>query len=286
MMEPILIALFSAVMFGFNMVMIKMGMHRKPHSLNSVITFSTAALVMWIIVILVDSTMPSAKALPFFVIAGMLAPGLSAIFTFESFKKTGVSITSSLIATSPFFSTLLAIVFLGERINARIGMGTLLIVGGVIALSWFRPKSHIKITDLLLPVIAAFIIATASVISKHGLNISNVPFSGIAIAVTAGAITQFIFITARKRWNTIANNFHDMKYFLIAGVFVGFALIFLFLAISRGNLVVVFPIANTQTLFAILFSWLLFREHDHITRHTILGAFSIVAGATLISFGI
>ena len=284
-MEPILIALFSAVMFGFNILMIKMGMHRKPYALNSIITFSTAALVMWIIVLLADNTMPSAKALPFFVIAGMLAPGLSAILTFESFKKAGISITSSLIATAPFFSTILAIIFLGEEINAKIGMGTLLIVSGVIALSWFRPKSHIKLTDLLFPVIAALIIGTASVISKFGLNISNVPFSGIAIAATAGAITQLIFITARKKWGTIANNFHDMKYFLIAGVFVGFALASLFLAISKGNLVVVFPIANTQTLFAILFSWLFFREHDHITRHTLIGAVTIVLGATLVSLG-
>ena len=284
-MEPIILALFSAVMFGFNMLMIKMGMNRKPYSLNSIITFSAAALVMWLFVLLVDSTMPSARALPFFVIAGILAPGLSAIFTFESFKKSGVSITSSLIATAPFFSTILAIIFLGEKINAKIGMGTLLIVLGVIALSWFRPKSHIRPLDLLFPVIAAFIIGTASVISKFGLNISNVPFSGIAIAATAGAVTQFIFITARKKWSTIADNFHDMKYFLIAGVFVGFALTSLFLAISRGNLVVVFPIANTQTLFAILFSWLFFREHDHITRHTLIGAITIVLGATLVSLG-
>ena len=284
-MEPIVLALVAAVFFGLNMALIKMAIHRKPFILNAVITFSTAALIMWLFVIFGNADMPSARSLPYFILAGILAPGFSAVLNFESLKRAGVSITSSLLATSPFFSTIFAISFLKEKINLLVGLGTLSIILGVILLSWFRPRKHIRLADLLLPLTAALLIGIGAVSSKHGLNISNAPLGAIAVAVTAGVIMQLIFISAFGKWHTISKSFHDLKYFVIAGIFAGIALIALFLALSAGDVVVIFPLSNTQTLFAIFFSWLLFREHDHITRHTLIGAAAIIIGASLVSMG-
>ena len=284
-MNPILLALVAAVFFGMNMALIKMAIHRKPFILNAVITFSAAAIIMWLFVIFGNAKMPSMNSLPYFILAGVLAPGFSAVLNFESLRRAGVSITSSLLATSPFFSTLFAIIFLKERINLLIGLGTLSIVLGVIFLSWFRPKKHIRLADLLLPLAAALLIGIGAVSSKHGLNLSNMPLGAIAVAVTAGVITQLIFITALRKWHTISKSLHDLKYFVIAGIFAGIALIALFLALSSGDVVVIFPLSNTQTLFAILFSWISFKEHDHITRHTLIGAAAIVIGASLVAIG-
>ncbi|MBI2208417.1 DMT family transporter [Candidatus Woesearchaeota archaeon] len=284
-MNPILLALAASVLFGLNMALIKMAIHRKPFVLNAIITFFTAAVVIWIFVLFGNANLPAISSLPYFVLAGILAPGLSAILNFESLKRAGVSITSSLLATAPLFSTVFAVYFLKERINLLIGFGTLSIILGIVLLSWFRPKKHIKLADLLLPLTAALLIGIGAVSSKFGLNISNLPLGGIAIAVTAGVITQFIFITALGKWHTISKNAYDLKYFVIAGIFVGIALISLFFALSLGDVVVIFPLSNTQTLFAILFSWLLFKEHDHITRHTLIGAAAIIIGASLISIG-
>ena len=284
-MSPILLALAASVLFGLNMAVIKMAIHRKPFILNAIITFFTAAVVIWLFAVFADSGLPAAESVPYFIIAGILAPGLSAILNFESLKRAGVSITSSLLATSPLFSTIFAVYFLKERISLLIGLGTLFIILGVIFLSWFRPKKHIKLADLLLPLTAALFIGIGAVVSKSGLNISNLPLSGIAIAVTAGVIAQFIFITALGKWHTISKNVHDLKYFVIAGIFVGIALIALFLALSGGDVVIIFPLSNTQALFAIFFSWLLFKEHDHITRHTLIGAAAIIIGASLVSIG-
>jgi len=284
-MESIILALISAILLGFYIVLIKMGMHRSPQPLNAIITFSTAASVMWLFVIFFDSEMPSLASTLLFTAAGIMAPGIAAILNFEGVRRAGVSITSSFIATSPFFSTLIAVFMLKEKINFEIASGTMLIIGGIVLLSWLRSKTHVKLTDLLFPAIAAALIGIASAISKYSLNISSVPFSGIAIAVTSGVIFQLAYTTIMKKWNSISKKFHEIKYFAIAGLFAGPGMVSLFLAMSKSNLVVVFPIANTQPLFAILFSWLLFREHDHITVHTIIGAAAIVAGAALVSIG-
>lgn len=284
-MEPVVLALISALFFGINMALIKIAMHRKPFMLNAAITFSVAAIMMWVFVFFGNSNMPSAKSLPYFILSGILAPGFSALLNFESLKRAGVSITSSLLSTAPFFSTLFAIIFLKESINLMIGLGTFSIILGVIILSWFRPKKHVKFADLFLPLAAALFIGIGAVSSKHGLNISNAPLGGIAVAVTAGVATQLIFITVSGKWNTLSQNFHDLKYFLIAGIFVGIALITLFLSLSLGDVVIMFPLSNTQALFAIMFSWLFFREHDHITKHTLIGAVAIVIGASLVAIG-
>ena len=284
-MEPIILALLSALFFGFNIILVKMGMNRNPNPWNAILTFSSAAFVLWLFVLFVDSAMPSLLAALLFAVAGIMAPGVSSIMNFESVRRAGVSITTSLVGTAPLFATVLAIALLKERINAEIAFGTLLIVSGIALLSWFRPKAHVQLSDLILPLVAALFIGVASVISKFGLNISNVPFSGIAIAVTAGVASQLAVIVSRKKIGAISRGFHEAKYFVASGIFAGFALASLFVALSKGNLVVVFPIANTQPLFAIFFSWLLLRKHDHIGMHTIIGALAIVAGASLVTFG-
>lgn len=284
-MDPILLAILSAVFLGLNATIIKMGIQRKPFLSNTLISFGTAAVVMWAFVFLTNKPLPSPEAMPFFILSGILAPGFAALTNFESFKRVGVSLTASLIATAPLFGIIFAIFLLNEQINSFIGLGTLSIILGVFLLSWFRPKHHIKLSDLSFALVGSFFIGIATVISKFALNISNVPFSGIAVAVTAGITVHLIFIATLKKWNTLSKNFHDAKYFLLSGVFMAVALFLLMVALAAGKVVVVFPINQTQVLFAILFSYLLLRKHDHITIYTILGAIAIVIGSSLISLG-
>jgi transporter family protein len=284
-MDPILLAIISAVILGLNASIIRMGVNRKPFSLNSIITFFTAAVILWLFAFIVKSPLPSLEAWPYFIIAGILAPGFAAILTFESFKKTGVAFTTSLVAISPLFATGLALIILKEKINVPIALGTILIVFGIFFLSWFRPKRHVKLSDLWLAIAGAAFIGFATTITKFGLNISNLPYSAIAISTSAGAITLFIIISALKKWNTISKTFHDAKFFIISGFFFSIGIMIFFIALSVGDVTVLFPLNRTQPLFAMLFAWFLLKKQDHITRYTVAGAIAIVSGAFLISMG-
>ena len=86
-MDPIILAIISAVFLGLNATIIKMGVYRKPFTSNAVITFITAAVLMWLYVFLTNKPLPSLESLPFYILSGILAPGLSALFNFESFKR-------------------------------------------------------------------------------------------------------------------------------------------------------------------------------------------------------
>ncbi|MBL7056309.1 DMT family transporter [Candidatus Woesearchaeota archaeon] len=284
-MDPIIIALISAVFFGITANLIKKAVTKKHHSINAIFTFGTAAIIMWVIVFLVGSSLPSSQATFFFVIAGILAPGFSAFFNFESMKHAGVSITTSLMSSAPLFSTLFAIIFLKEKINSAILIGTLLIIFGAFIISWNRPKKHISLNYILFPIGGAFMIGTGAVFSKQGLILSNLPFAGIAIAITSGVMLHLVYLLYSRKWNVLPKTFDEFKYYILSGITAAIALTLLFVALSLGKVVIIFPLSNTQVLFAILFSWMFMRHHDHISKHTVFGAVSILVGVSLLSLG-
>jgi uncharacterized membrane protein len=207
------------------------------------------------------------------------------MFTFEGLKRVGVAFTAPLIATAPFFSIILALLLLKEHLTILIALGTAAIMLGVFLLSWYRPKQHIHLRYLLLPIIAAAMIGSATVLSKIGLTISNFPYSGIAIATTAGAVTQTMIVLALRKWKLLARTAKELKFFLIAGLTVGIGLTLLYMALSRGNVVIVMPINHTQVMFSLFFSWLLLHTNDYHSRRTVLGAVAIILGASLVSVG-
>ena len=56
----------------------------------------------------------------------------------------------------------------------------------------------------------------------------------------------------------------------------------LFEAFYRGRVTVVSPLVATESLWGVLFSVLLLRRSELVSRHLILGAVLIVAGGALI----
>lgn len=284
-MEAVILALASAIIFGLNAVIIRKGIHIKPFPLNTVIMSSTSIFVLWSFVFITKTPMPSTEAIPYFIISGILAPGFGSILNFESFKRIRVTLTSSFLAITPLFGTILAILFLGETINLTIALGTLSIVLGVFLLSWFRPKKHVRIRDFSFVLISALLIAIATIISKTGLNISNLPYSGIAVAISAAVVTQLIIITIFKKWHTISRTFRDAKFFVISGFLFSIAILLMFTALSKGDVSIILPLNHTQALFAFLFAWLLLRKHEPLTKHILLGAVAIVIGAFLVTIG-
>ncbi len=62
-------------------------------------------------------------------------PGLTRLLTVKGIDTLGVSIADPIRASTPMFSSLMAILFLGEQITFAILCGTLLIIIGITVLS-------------------------------------------------------------------------------------------------------------------------------------------------------
>src|ERR687884_1573573 len=69
-----------------------------------------------------------------FLVAGLVAPGLSQVLFVRAIAAIGASRTAILIGVSPLLSALFAITMLGEPLRAGLVLGTIAVVGGGLAL--------------------------------------------------------------------------------------------------------------------------------------------------------
>ena len=63
-------------------------------------------------------------------------------FYFRGLKKMGVSRTQSIASSYPFYSMILAAIFLKEGVTTPVIIGTPLIIGGIALISWSQYKEN------------------------------------------------------------------------------------------------------------------------------------------------
>ena len=73
----------------------------------------------------------SAAALGWLFLVGLFNFPLGRMFNYTSVRLVGVSKASTVVATSPFFATVLAVFILGEKVNAVTLAGTVAVIGGL-----------------------------------------------------------------------------------------------------------------------------------------------------------
>src|ERR671935_1442482 len=97
-----------------------------------------------------------------FLVAGLVAPGLSQVLFVRAIEAIGASRTAILVGVSPLLSALFAISLLGEPVRAGLVLGTVAIVGGALALVSTRSAT----TRLTVAGAAAAIVAAALISAR------------------------------------------------------------------------------------------------------------------------
>ena len=122
-----------------------------------------------------------------FVGVGFFQPGLTRLLAYKGIDALGVAITDPIRATTPLFSAMMAIIFLGEQITLPIVVATLMIIAGIILLSW--RSSSMKLANsavyLWYPITASALAGATQVVRKFGM--AAVPHPFLAAAVTASS---------------------------------------------------------------------------------------------------
>ena len=136
----IALAVATSLFWGASMAVIAPGM--KGLDPIMVASFRTPALslVLWGIVG-VRGTFPklrelSGKEWVVMIAGGLVAWGLGSVLFLWSVELVGAARSAILTSTSPLFALPLSVIFLHEKINKSIVLGTVLMVLGVILVSW------------------------------------------------------------------------------------------------------------------------------------------------------
>ena len=221
-----------------------------------------------------------------FVAVGLFVPGVTRVLSFRGIRTMGSSITSTIINTTPMFSTVLAILLLGERPAPLVMLGVSLTVGGLVAVSWVGRQADYKKIELIFPFLCALIFSLKDITVRWGLGGGGgQPILAAGIAALTSTI-QIFFITRYVQGEKfILPRAPVAGWFVWSGLFTGGSFLFMYLALSMERVTIVAPLINSYAVFVLILTPLMARQIERVTWRKIVGAILVVAGIFLVSTG-
>src|ERR1700741_3736934 len=153
------IALVTSVLYASALVSARAGLRYSTPATVTLVSIVIQNLVLWSAVFLTGGVhaVPLAGIL-LFTVVGIFQLGVR-LFAYTGVEKIGASRSSALQSVSPLISATIAVAVLGKTISVLVALGTLLVVAGIILVSW-KPERQIqnfRRRYLLLPLAAAFL---------------------------------------------------------------------------------------------------------------------------------
>ncbi len=278
-----LFGLAAAITLSFSAILIRHGLSKHPYTFSNIWWSLTGVSAVWLIVLLLQFSLPTKESLPIFALRGILEPGLASILLFTAFRKLGVSVVIPIIAASPLVATAISVFWLGEILTVPIILGTLFIIAGVVFISRNHEVAKVNPKYVVMAVAGSTCIGVAAPITRFGLLQSNTPLSGLAVSLTAAFFTILFAILLTRKWNTIPRTFEKIRWFILASLLSTTGFLFLFLALTDAPVSIVQPLSSTQPLFALFISWIFLKKEEHITKEIVIGTIAVVAGAVFLT---
>jgi len=221
-----------------------------------------------------------------FVGVGLLVPGVTRVLSFRGIRTMGSSITSTIINTTPAFSTVLAIFLLGERPGALVLSGVALTVAGLVTVSWVGSRANYRKRELLFPFLCALIFSLKDITVRWALGAGDgQPIFSAGIAALTSTV-QILLITRYAQGEKFAlPPMPVARWFVGSGIFTGGSFLFMYLALSMERVTIVAPLINSYAVFVLLLTPLMARQIESVTPRKIAGAALVVAGIFLVSYG-
>ena len=280
-MSAELFALVTAFLRGFSTIPTRKGLQQGTAQSSALVYLLINTTFLWGLTLLfypLDRL--TTRGLEYFVLAGIFAPGIARMFRDMGIFRLGVAVTSPIVATNTLFAVLFATVFLQEPLTLSLIVGAIFVVAGVNIVSYRRGVQRVRWHDLMYPLIAALLFAASTNIRKVGLQTSDIPILGAAVTSSVSLLLLYVSsLWSRERHESLLKlNVNAAKYFVISSITSSIAFLFYFLSLSQGLLVRVQPIAATNPLFAIFFSYLLLPDMERVTLLIVVGAILIFIG--------
>lgn len=279
-MTPILLAATSAFLFGAMTVFIRVALRTgAPPAAGTLFTI-LPALGLTALAAVGRADRGVVDAWPF-LLAGLLAPGISQILFTFAVRDAGASRASVTVGTAPLFAVAIALVFLDEPLVAGLVLGAGLIVAGGVLLASDRARpEHYRRVGLLYGLLATLAFATRdSLIRWLGTEATDVDPRAAAFAtmLTGTLVTVLFALWARPTLTRRA-----LVAFVPAGICYGLSYVSLFEAFYRGRVSVVSPIVAMESLWGVLLSWLVLRKTENVDARLVVGVALVVSGGILI----
>jgi DME family drug/metabolite transporter len=277
------LALTSALTSAVSAILVRRGYERYGVYTAMWINVAVGTVCVWLAVAATGGVgAPTLAGVAYFALAGLIGTVGGRLLRFMAIDAVGASTASAVGSLNPLISTVLAVVFLGERVTASILFGTLVIVLGTTLLSSSGRGFAVRPGKLILPLLSATCFGVVAILRKVGLD-GMAPLPGFAINVTAAFVAFTAFLVASRQTGAMVCRGRSLVYFAVAGVAENVGVLMLVLALSIGTVSVVAPLASVSPIFVLVLSFFFLRGLEILTARIVAGTVLIVIGVWLLT---
>jgi drug/metabolite transporter (DMT)-like permease len=274
----------TALCFSIAHILVRRGLVHSNALTGSLISLGTSAIIFWLLLMaFIPLSELRAPGVGYFVAGGIFAPAIGQTLGYIGMERLGVARSSPIVNTSPIFSSILAVIFLGEVWVMQNIVGTCLVILGVIVLSSRNAgDGHWRIKDLVYPLLAALAFGISSNLRKAGLTAVSQPLLGAAVTLGTAFLVLLIIVQLRGGRRALKWDGQSGRW-LFAGALVNTgALLSFFAALNLGQVVRVEPLVACNPLLSILWTGIFLRSIERLSGRIVAGALVTVAGTMLV----
>jgi drug/metabolite transporter (DMT)-like permease len=222
----VLSAFLLVVLFtGFNALAVKSSESELPAFFGAALRFSIAALLLFLLVVVLHLPLPRGRTLISAVLFGLLASGISRALLYYALEQLPSGIAMVLLGLVPLLTLLFACLHKQEAFHWKSLAGSLVALVGIGAIMRDHIAIHVPLLPVLEVIAAAACFAEGTVIIK-GASQSH-PITTNAIALTSGSIFLFILSALSKetpRLPTLGATWASLLYLILFGTIATFVL--------------------------------------------------------------
>jgi len=281
------IGVLAGVLFGLLTTLVRRGLMRQPNAIvGAMVITSSAALMVLAVTILTGKggdLLDLRVAVGYFAL-GIVVPGISQILFVVAVREVGASRTAIMIGTAPLLATIIAVAFRGEALVIGLVVGTVLIVIGGASLAWDRNlPPGFRARGMLFAFFCALLFAVRDNAVRMLDGASEMdPRAATTWTLIGAAVAVAVYATVSRRGAVLTEYRSVFRSFIPAGVVFALAYLALVVALEIGRVTVFAPLNAMQSMWTVLFAWLLLGKSDGIGARIVLAMLLVVSGGILI----
>lgn len=280
------LALMTAICFGLNPVLLKLGFARKGRSDVAVVIGLAITVPCYLLIAPLVGGISFAHltvpALVGFVLGGLFGGGIGRRWMYLAIDRIGASPAAAIKNAAPVITTALAIGVLGERVSPLHWLAIATIVAGITLVTWRRGLGLRQMLNVgvLAALGSALSYGIRPLFLKYGLDAANLPLTGALIGAVAALVYAAVLTPSSELWFGLRER--SLGLFAASGVLQALGFLALTFGLSNADVSVVYPVTSTAPLFTLLFTALMLRNTERLTWRIVVGAVAITAGVIVL----
>jgi len=220
------------------------------------------------------------------IVSGLLGIAVADTWYLRALNMMGASRTGIVSSLFSPFVILLSAVFLGERLGGWQWLGFLLVMAGVLLVTWRSNRVTVEPADVRKGVLygagAMFMMAAGVVMVKEILETRSFLWT-VELRMVGGAAGMLLYILFHSRWRSVKYNFSQPQAWarVTFASFLGsyFALILWLLGYKMIDASVASVLNETNGSFIVFLAWLMLGEQ--INRRKVTGLCLTLGGVII-----